>query len=234
VANPQEGWIKLWRKIWDDPFFREKRTFSRFEAWVDMILMADHADTEHLIKGQIVTCKRGEIITSERFLENRWGWSRDKIRRFLGACQAAQKSNQNQTATHTTIHIINYDTYQSLQTDGQTTHKATEKPQSNRNQTKYKNVKEVKKINIDKLSDEEFQNYIKKEFAYLDLQEMDRKMNRWLTMNQGRRKTRRFIVKWLDRQERPVESGIQIAPTDPLDRRMWELEKIRKKEDGES
>jgi DNA polymerase III gamma/tau subunit len=154
VANPQGGWIKLWRKVWEHPFFKEKRSFSKFEAWVDMILMADHEDNQRIIKGKVIDCKRGEIITSERFLENRWGWSRDKLRRFLTALEEGQpalkpQTNRQQTATHTTIHIINYDTYQSNQTSPNTTNKPQTRPQTK------PNTRSIKELNNKELNNKE-------------------------------------------------------------------------------
>jgi len=40
------GYIKLWRKIWNDKLFKQKRKFSRFEAWIDMIMLAAGKDKE--------------------------------------------------------------------------------------------------------------------------------------------------------------------------------------------
>ncbi|MFE0296262.1 hypothetical protein [Priestia megaterium] len=62
----QAGWISIHRKIRDHDFFREKRTFSYFEAWIDLLLLASHKNHTILLNANKTSVKRGELITSKK------------------------------------------------------------------------------------------------------------------------------------------------------------------------
>ena len=40
-----DGWLKLHRKIKNTELWMEKRKFSKFEAWIDILLSANYEDT---------------------------------------------------------------------------------------------------------------------------------------------------------------------------------------------
>jgi len=60
-----------------------------------------------------------------------------------------------------------------------------------------------KKKNI--LSDDEFLKSLKEKFTWVDFDREMAKIDAWLLANPGRQKTRRFIVKWISRVEKPME-----------------------------
>jgi len=123
------GYIHLWRKIWDDPLFREGRKFSRFEAWVDMILMANGIEKEMLCDGKYITIKRGQIVTSELKLSRRWNWSRTKVRSFLLTLSDNRKTSdiprikQQKDNKKNIITILKYNEYNPLKTAKKTSEK---------------------------------------------------------------------------------------------------------------
>jgi len=123
------GYIHLWRKIWDDPLFREGRKFSRFEAWVDMILMANGIEKEMLCDGKYITIKRGQIVTSELKLSRRWNWSRTKVRSFLLTLSDSRKTSdiprikQQKDNKKNIITILKYNEYNPLKTTEKTSEK---------------------------------------------------------------------------------------------------------------
>lgn len=78
----KEGWIKLYRGI-RKHWIWEPRIFSKFEAWVDMLLQANHASQKILLGNELVQVERGSFITSELKLMERWKWSKTKVRSFL-------------------------------------------------------------------------------------------------------------------------------------------------------
>lgn len=84
---------------------------------------------------------------------------------------------------------------------------------------------------LKKLTDEEFLNSLKEKFTWVDFEMEMAKMDAWLLAKPGRKKTRRFIVSWLNKIERPMEIT-KGPPTDPMDRRMWEIEEMRKKNES--
>src|SRR5207249_835181 len=63
------------------------------------------------------------------------------------------------------------------------------------------------------LTDDQFMTALRANEAYkhLDLDEQLGKMDAWLSTRPGRQKTRRFIVGWLNRQDRPVNDNGNYA-----------------------
>lgn len=51
------GWVVLDRKIMDNWVWQDK-PFSHGQAWVDMILMANHKDTDVLFDGKVISLKQ--------------------------------------------------------------------------------------------------------------------------------------------------------------------------------
>lgn len=111
-----EGWISLHRKIMNHWLYEEKRVFSRFEAWIDLILAANHKDTRFPLGNEIIEAKRGQVITSELKLMEKWGWSKTKLRNFLELCEKDGMIVKKSDRKKTTITIVNYGDYQNSET----------------------------------------------------------------------------------------------------------------------
>lgn len=108
----ENGWIKLHRKIREHWLYQEQ-PYSKFQAWVDILLEVNHSDGKIFFDGQLIHVKRGQMITSEIKLADKWGWSRKKVRNFLQLLE--QDSMIRKTAIpnkYTIIEVINYDLYQ--------------------------------------------------------------------------------------------------------------------------
>ena len=105
------GYIKLDRKLLENELWKEK-PFDKARAWVDLLLLANYKDFEVIHNGQTVKRKRGEVNTSLPWLADRWGWSINKVRRFLGTTNEYGMSTTNGYANGTTITIENYAKYQ--------------------------------------------------------------------------------------------------------------------------
>ena len=113
------GWIKLDRAITEHDLWGEK-PFSYGQAWVDLLLLANHKDGKMLYKKRMIKTKRGDVNRSILWLANRWGWSRHKARDFLNLLSAEEMIRVNATTHMTTITIVNYTLYQdSATTTGQ-------------------------------------------------------------------------------------------------------------------
>jgi uncharacterized protein YecT (DUF1311 family) len=139
------GYIKLWRKIWKDELFQEKRKFSRFEAWIDMIMLASGKDREILFAGNIINLKRGQFLTSQRFLSDRWGWSRTKVQNFLNLLSKknCRKTTLKKDQQKTIVTILNYDRYNPVMAE----EKPQKKPQkSHRKATLNERIKRKNKM----------------------------------------------------------------------------------------
>ena len=107
------GYVKLWRKIKDNTFWKV-RPFSPGQAWVDILMNANHKDNEVLYNWEIRKILRGSFITTQRDLAFSWGWERSKVRRFLRSLQRANMivTETDPKATHITI--LNYNIYQEI------------------------------------------------------------------------------------------------------------------------
>ena len=122
----QKGWIALHRKI-QDHWLWEDKPFSRGQAWIDMLLLANHDDNKFLLGNELVEVKCGSFITSELKLMERWGWGKTKTRAFLDLLQSDEMIVKKSDRKKTTITIVNYKEYSSLET--------TDKPRTDRRQT---------------------------------------------------------------------------------------------------
>lgn len=79
------GWIKLHRKIQDHWIYQEKRKFSRYEAWLDLLMLANHKDNKVLLGNELLLVEKGSFITSELKLMERWSWKREAEKFFRNA-----------------------------------------------------------------------------------------------------------------------------------------------------
>lgn len=107
-----EGWIKLYRKLQESWIWKEKRKFSKFEAWLDILLKANHKDTKAMINGKVIIVKSGSFITSEVKLAEDWKWDRKTVRKFLSILQNEKMIQKNATTEYTRISIENWNLYQ--------------------------------------------------------------------------------------------------------------------------
>lgn len=110
-----EGFIKLYRQIVDNPLWKEK-PFTRGQAWVDLLLKANFRDKKTIIKGQFVEIKRGQVLRGADNLATDWGWSRGKVMRFLNQLEKEGMIAKNGTSNGTVITIENYECFQDVQT----------------------------------------------------------------------------------------------------------------------
>jgi hypothetical protein len=122
-----KGWISLHRKILDNPILSRGRTYSRFEAFVYMLLKANHKDNKVVIGNQLINIKTGSFLTSQKQLMKEFNWGISRLRSFLKLLQDDDMIEVKSNAISTMITINNYKELQQLQTDS--------KLQSKRNQT---------------------------------------------------------------------------------------------------
>lgn len=108
-----KGYVLINRQIEDNWIWTEK-PFSRGQAWIDLILMANYKDTTVCIKGHVFEIKRGQLLRSLDFLSERWGWSRKKIRTFLCQLEGHAMGHAKGTPQGTLITIENYTFWQTL------------------------------------------------------------------------------------------------------------------------
>ena len=130
-----KGWIALHRNIREHWVYQEKRVFSKYEAWLDLLMDANHQKNKFLFDGQLIEVNRGEFITSVRQLCERWGWSNTKVNRFLKMLEDDQMLIRKSDSKKTAISIVNYDFYQSYESK-----ETTQKRQQNDAETTQKHT----------------------------------------------------------------------------------------------
>ena len=145
----QQGWIKIHRKILDN-FLWEDKPFSKGQAWIDLILLANHENKKIIFDGNAIEVKRGEKITSIRFLSERWGWSTTKTKKFLNVLQSEKMLTYKSNSKNTVYSIVNYNDYQEKQEYKNNTEVTQKKHRSNTEVTQKNTNKNDKNDKNDK------------------------------------------------------------------------------------
>ncbi len=110
------GWVRIYRQLADHSLWTTER-FTRGQAWVDLILMANFTEATAFPGNRPLVVKRGQVLTSQVALARRWRWDRKTVRVFLHALKAAmmldiQTSKETDTG-YTLITLCNYEKFQS-------------------------------------------------------------------------------------------------------------------------
>jgi hypothetical protein len=113
------GWIKLHRDLAQHWLWGDEQ-FTRGQAWVDLLLHANHSDKKFSVKKQVIDVKRGQQARSELTLSATWKWSRGKVRRFLKQLENEHMIVQQTTHLTSIITICNYDDFQGLDNEDDT------------------------------------------------------------------------------------------------------------------
>lgn len=118
------GFIAITRDSLDHHLLQDA---ERFRAWIWLIANAAWKPTKTRIKGETVDIGRGELTFSQRFLAEKWGWSKSRVDRFIADLRAESmietRSKNGASAGHqagqgqSIISICNYDKYQFITDD---------------------------------------------------------------------------------------------------------------------
>jgi hypothetical protein len=112
MTNLKYGWIGLYRSISNHWIYPQNREFTKFEAWIDLLLMVNHQDNKMYDGYDVELCKKGETITSLSKLMFKWKWSKSKLMRFLEVLKKDTMIDFFSDSKKTTIKVCNYTTYQ--------------------------------------------------------------------------------------------------------------------------
>lgn len=146
------GWIKIHRSILNHWLYTEKRKFSKFEAWQDLLLNVNFSDAKTIIKGKLYDVKRGQSILSLDSWSKRWNWDKSSVRRFFNLLEKDNMIIVKSDNITTHLTICKYEDYQQKENANETQMK--HKRNSNEIQTtpikeeeeEYKESKEEKNI----------------------------------------------------------------------------------------
>lgn len=138
------GWFSIRRSLLSSPLWLSER-FTRAQAWIDLIGLANHSEGFIRVRESRVPILRGQLGWSQVTLASRWDWSRNRVRSFLNELEEEGKIEQQNNSLTTIISIVNYDHYQKIEQreDNEIT---TERQRSdtNNNKNKENNLKNEK------------------------------------------------------------------------------------------
>ena len=153
------GWIKLYRQLQDCWIWLDKEPFDKRSAWVDLLLTANHSDKKILFNGELITVKRGQILTSVRKLSAKWKWSVNKVYRFLKLLESDEMLQKESDKDRTLLTIINYSIFQCCEyanensngnTNGNTNEHTSDTPTETPTNTPTEHKQECKEYKNDK------------------------------------------------------------------------------------
>lgn len=175
VNEPQEnyktGFISIFRSIkrhwiWDDPI--------KFKWWIDILLTVNYTDRTVNIGYELFECKRGQSIQSLQSWAKVWNVSKDTVRNFFKLLEKDKMIVLENLQKTTRLTVCNYDTYQTVIHDEQT----TSKREANAKQTR---PHPNNKGNKDNNENKEIINYPFVKFEFTKI------FNGWLQYKKDRR-----------------------------------------------
>lgn len=114
-----KGWISLHRQIMSHWLYpsNESRKFTRYEAWLDLLLFATHKEIETMVQGKLEKVQRGCFVSSELQLSLKWSWDRKTVKKFLAELKkydmiSCSKINTKNAKSCTMYKINNYEDFQ--------------------------------------------------------------------------------------------------------------------------
>lgn len=136
-----QGWIKVHRKILENPLFTNPDAFM---LWMQLLLRANHKEAKVMIGNSVVQIKRGQSLTGRKALAKHCGLTESKIERLLKLLEIEQQIEQQTFTKYRLISITNYDKYQSTEQQSDNNRTTTEQQSdTNKNDNNGKNEKEV-------------------------------------------------------------------------------------------
>jgi len=193
------GYIKVWRKIQESFIWEDSEILKIF---IYLIMSANYQETEFLFNGKKEILKRGDLMCGRHKLSAELGISENKIYRVLAILEKEQLIEQRKTNLFTIVSILNYNQYQSNE-------QLNEQPVDNQQTTSRQPVDTSKELRrtkkkVEEVSDLAFISNLKTKYTWIDLDTELTKMDAWILTNPHRKKTRKFVVNWLNRIEKPM------------------------------
>lgn len=132
----ENGWIKLHRRILDNPISKKPQYLS---LWIHLLLMANHKEAKMMWNGEILSIHEGQFVTGRKELSLKTGIPETTIEDILNFLERQQQIRQQKTTKFRLITVINWEKYQISDT------KSDNKPTTSRQQADTnKNVKKNK------------------------------------------------------------------------------------------
>lgn len=105
-----EGWIKIHRKILDNPIICKDS--DHLSIWLYLLLNATHQEIPAVFKGEKIILKSGQLITGRKSMSEKLGISESKIYRVINEYKNEQQIEQQTSNKNSLITILNWNKYQ--------------------------------------------------------------------------------------------------------------------------
>lgn len=106
-----DGWLKLHRSLSDHWIFSFKEP-DKALAWIDLLIMARHTGGTVMMKGRALQLERGQVGVSQLALQKKWGWSQNKVKRFLVLLKKHAMIDYETNDLTTVVTICNFEAFQ--------------------------------------------------------------------------------------------------------------------------
>lgn len=198
----QTGFVKIWRKMKEWGWYKDSMTKAVF---IHLLIDCNHAP----FKFQGYAIPRGSVVVGRKSLARDLGLSEQNVRTTFYKLKSTNEITIKSTNKFSIVSIVNYCKYQDKLTNNLTNKSTNDQPTTNQQLTTIKEEKKIKNGKKVVLSDEDFLLALKADPTYfgVDFDREFRKMDDWLEKNPSRIKSQRFILNWMDRADRPVNTG---------------------------
>lgn len=122
------GWVKLHRKIWENPRSSNSAWFHIFGY---LLCHATHKSTQAVFGGQVITLSPGQLVTGRDVISKATKIHRSSVERVLKTLEIEQQIEQQTSTKNRLITIKNWEKYQG-EDDGE---QQTEQQASNKRAT---------------------------------------------------------------------------------------------------
>jgi hypothetical protein len=129
------GYLKLHRSFYSHWLWEERRSFSKAEAFLDLLQLAALKPTKRIISGALIELEQGELVASIRYLGARWMWGKDKVADFMKMLEADGMIRRKTRQKETIVFLCNYKEYNmpnDLASDTKSDRKADNRPTTSR------------------------------------------------------------------------------------------------------
>lgn len=105
-----EGWIKLHRKLWENPIVTKDA--DHLAVWVWLLTHATHAPRAAMFNGEKITLKSGQLITGRKKIAKETGVNESKVKRIIELFKSDQQIDQQTNGHGSLISIVRWVDYQ--------------------------------------------------------------------------------------------------------------------------
>lgn len=106
----REGYIKLYRKIWDNP--AATKDPDHLAVWVWLLTEAAYRPQDAMFGGRKVTLRPGQLVTGRRKISLATRVTESKVQRVLKLFENEQLIGQQMSSRNRLVSIINWGMYQ--------------------------------------------------------------------------------------------------------------------------